>query len=195
MSMKSLLAISTLIVVTAAFIGYKSQSARRHADVQPPSFTPDLHTNIGWPDLLAPSPAGRILRCRLVDTVDSAKVNTPIIAVLVEDYWHDGKLILPAGTAVLGRTSGNQACERIIASGCWTLVWPSGAQLQIEGVLLDRDEYPLGNPGGSTNRLARGKEMYFYISHTIDGPPATIGNLRVTTMPAAAFAHLNTVTN
>ena len=229
-------------------------------------------TNLPFLGLYAP--AGRMLRCRLVNTVDSANIDTPIVALVTDDLWHDGKLVIPAGTEVHGKASVNKLRERIVASGAWTLVWQSGEELVVNGIALDREENPDGDTWGLTDgsaglrglvlhsdslaelklftatflagaasglkeqrttllgdqivrnvrssalegvgqvvstyaqqmletfqregifvRVAAGKEMYLYVTHTIDCSQAKIGNLRVTTMPAAAFAHLNTATN
>ena len=47
-------------------------------------------------------PYGRLLRCELVNTVDSTNIDTPIIGLVIEDAWNDGRVIIPAGTEVHG---------------------------------------------------------------------------------------------
>ena len=37
-------------------------------------------------------PYGRLLRCELVNTVDSTNIDTPIIGLVIEDAWNDGRL-------------------------------------------------------------------------------------------------------
>ncbi|MHB1310113.1 MAG: hypothetical protein ACYC23_23840 [Limisphaerales bacterium] len=61
------------------------------------------------------APYGRLLRCQLVNTVDSAKIDTPIIALLTEDVWHDGQLVVPVGTEIHGRAKLDRSRERIVA--------------------------------------------------------------------------------
>ena len=220
------------------------------------------------------APAGRMIRCRLVNTVDSANIDTPIIALVTDDLWHDGRLVIPAGTEVHGKASVDRLRERIVASGAWTLVWQSGEELVLNGIALDRDEHPDGGYWGITDgsaglrgqilrsdslaeiklfiatfmagaasglkeqrttllgdqiirstgnsalegagkvieayaqqildtihregifvRVAGGKEMYLYVTSTLDCSQAKKGNLRLATMPASAFAHLSTTTN
>lgn len=51
------------------------------------------------------APAGRLIRCVLVNTVDSANIDTPIIALVTDDLWHDGRIVIPAGTEVHGKAS------------------------------------------------------------------------------------------
>jgi hypothetical protein len=48
-------------------------------------------------------PYGRLLKCELVNTVDSINLETPIIGLVAEDVWRDGRLIIPAGTEVMER--------------------------------------------------------------------------------------------
>ena len=229
-------------------------------------------TNV--PPLGLYAPAGRLLRCRLVNTVDSANIDTPIIALVTDELWHGGKLVIPAGTEVHGKASVDRLRERIVASGAWTLVWQSGEELVVSGIALDREEYPAGSSWGITDgsaglrgqilrsdslaeiklfiatfmagaasglkeqrttllgdqfirstrnmalegagqvigtyaqqmldtirregifvRVAGGKEMYLYVTSTLDCSQAKKGNLRVSAMPASAFSHLSLVTN
>lgn len=88
------------------------------------------------------APYGRLLRCQLVNTVDSAKIDTPIIALLTDDVWHDGQLVVPVGTEIHGRAKLDRSRERIVAEGEWTLVWQTGRELVVTGIALDREEHP-----------------------------------------------------
>ena len=47
-------------------------------------------------------PYGRLLRCELVNTVDSTNIDTPIIGLVIEDTWNAGRLIIPVGTEIHG---------------------------------------------------------------------------------------------
>jgi hypothetical protein len=82
------------------------------------------------------------VRCQLVNTVDSAKIDTPIIALVTDDLWHEGELIVPTGTEVHGRANLDRMRERIVAEGEWTLVWQTGRELVVTGIALDREEHP-----------------------------------------------------
>jgi hypothetical protein len=216
------------------------------------------------------APAGRLLRCQLVNTVDSANIDTPIIVLVTDDLWHDGRLVIPAGTEVHGKASVDRLRERIVSSGAWTLVWQSGEELVIEGIALDREEYGNGDYWGITDgsaglrgqilrsdslaeiklfvatfmagaaaglkeqrttlfgdqiartarnsalegagqvmntyaqqildtihreglfcRVAAGKQMYLYITCTVDVSQAKRGNLRRATMPTPPFSRLS----
>lgn len=59
--------------------------------------------------------------------MDSANIETPVIARVADDLWHNGELMVPTGTEVHGRARADHLRERIVASGAWTFVWRSGA--------------------------------------------------------------------
>jgi len=68
-------------------------------------------------------PYGRLLRCELVNTVDSTNIDTPIIGLVIEEAWNDGRLIIPAGTEVHGVAQKSAVRERIGSDRQWFLVF------------------------------------------------------------------------
>jgi len=62
-------------------------------------------------------PFGRLLRCELVNTVDSTNIETPIIGLIMEDVWHDGRLIITAGTEVHGIAQKPPLASASVPSG------------------------------------------------------------------------------
>ncbi len=82
-------------------------------------------------------PYGRLLRCELVNTVDSTNIETPIIGLITEDIWHDGRLIIPAGTEVHGIAQKTAARERIGSERKWVIVFQDGRELPLSGTVLD----------------------------------------------------------
>ncbi|MCZ7636800.1 MAG: TrbI/VirB10 family protein [Verrucomicrobia bacterium] len=100
------------------------------------------------------APTGRLLRCQLVNTIDSSSIDTPIIALVAADLWHGGELVVPTGTEVHGRARLDRMRERIVASGAWTLVWQTGEELVVNGIALDREEDPSGLSWGLTDGSA-----------------------------------------
>jgi len=82
-------------------------------------------------------PYGRMFRCELVNTVDSTNIDTPIIGLITEDVWHDGRLVIPAGTEVHGSAQKNAARERIGSERQWMLVFQDGRELPLSGTVLD----------------------------------------------------------
>lgn len=84
-------------------------------------------------------PFGTLLKCKLVNTIDSANLETPVIAVLLEDVWQNGKKVVPANTLVHGMARAGRMRDRVTASGTWRFVWQDGRELAFNGVALDRE--------------------------------------------------------
>lgn len=89
------------------------------------------------------APFGRLIPCETVVTIESSKLDTPVIGLVTEDVWHNGQLIIPAGAEVHGRASLDRARERVAASGKWVVVWRdggplNGTELVMNGIALDR---------------------------------------------------------
>ena len=100
------------------------------------------------------APYGRLIPCELIVTVDSSSIQTPIIALVTDDIYHGGRLIIPAGTEVHGTAQADRKRERIASDGGWTLVWRTGEELHLEGVALDREKDPNGEGWGITDGSA-----------------------------------------
>lgn len=91
------------------------------------------------------APYGRLIPCETVVTLESSRLDTPVIGLVAEDVWHDGRLIIPAGTEVHGRASLDRTRERIAVSGKWVVVWRdasplNGTELVLSGIALDREK-------------------------------------------------------
>lgn len=84
-------------------------------------------------------PFGTLLKCKLVNTLDSANLETPVIALLLEDVWQNGKKVIPANTLVHGTARKGRMRDRVTASGAWRFVWQDGRELVFSGVALDRE--------------------------------------------------------
>lgn len=90
------------------------------------------------------APYGRLIPCETIVTLESSKIDTPVIGLVTEDVWHDGRLIIPAGAEIHGRAAVDHTRERIAASGKWVIVWRdstalNGTELVVSGIALDRD--------------------------------------------------------
>ena len=85
------------------------------ADPQPPK-----------PDSRGPkgeyAPAFRLIKCQLVNTVDSSNTTTPIIGLVTDDLWWNGKLIIRANSEVHGVANVDRVRERIASNGEFTFV-------------------------------------------------------------------------
>lgn len=87
-------------------------------------------------------PFGRLIRCELVNTVDTSNILTPIIGLVTDDVWHDGKLIIPAGTEVHGVAANQPERERVGSGVRWILVFHDGRELSVSGIALDHAPIP-----------------------------------------------------
>ncbi|MDE3084731.1 MAG: TrbI/VirB10 family protein, partial [Verrucomicrobiota bacterium] len=91
------------------------------------------------------APYGRLIPCQTVITLESSRLDTPVIGLVTEDVWNNGRLIIPAGAEVHGRASLDRSRERIAASGKWVIVWRdgtnlNGTELVLSGIALDREK-------------------------------------------------------
>jgi hypothetical protein len=91
------------------------------------------------------APFGRLIPCETVITLESSKLDTPVIGLVTEDVWNNGRLIIPAGAEVHGRASLDHSRDRIAASGKWVIVWRdatnlNGTELVVSGIALDREK-------------------------------------------------------
>lgn len=86
------------------------------------------------------APAGRLIRAVTINALHSGNIDTPVIGLVTDELWHDGQLILPAGTELHGRASIGRARDRIVASGPWIVVLQTGEELTLTGIALDRDD-------------------------------------------------------
>lgn len=100
------------------------------------------------------APFGRLISCQLVITVDSSALDTPIIGLVTEDVWHDGRLIVPVGTEVHGTARVDRMRERIASQGQWTLVWQDGKEMRLSGLALDREKEANGEGWAITDGSA-----------------------------------------
>ena len=90
------------------------------------------------------APYGRLIPCETIVTIDSARIETPIIGLVTEDVYHEGRLIIPAGAEVHGKAQTDRSRERIASDSQWVIVWRTsdrlnGAELPIKGLALDRE--------------------------------------------------------
>ncbi len=92
------------------------------------------------------APYGRLVKCELVNTVDSSALTTPIIGLVSEDVVWNGKTVIAKRSEVHGTAQVDQLRERIASEGTFTFVLndpdsPSyGRELVVSGLVLDREE-------------------------------------------------------
>ena len=95
-------------------------------------------------------PYGHPLKCELVFTIDSTLDESPVVALVVEPVYNNGRLVIPAGTELHGVARPDRLRDRLFSGQDWVLVFPradgreNGRALSVKGLALDRAE-PDGN--------------------------------------------------
>lgn len=99
-------------------------------------------------------PHGRLIKCVLVNTVDSSRITTPIIGMVLEDVYQNGICIIPAGTEVHGTAQIDRSRERIASEKDWIVVWQNGKELPIKGIALSNTQHGTQEKWGITDGSA-----------------------------------------
>ena len=98
------------------------------------------------------APFGRLVKCQLVDTLDSVTARSePIVALVTEDLDWNGEVIIPAGTEAFSYARPEPIIDavgvgRLVDNGEWTLVLPggpggaNGRELILRARAIDRRE-------------------------------------------------------
>jgi hypothetical protein len=129
------------------------------------------------------APAFRLVKCQLVNTVDSANIMTPIIGLVTDDLWWNGKVIIRAASEVHGVVNLDRVRERIASNGEFTFVLNEpkglGREIVIRGMVLDMekdanvDSYGItdGSAGlrGDVIRTANSDVIKLYAASLISG--------------------------
>jgi Bacterial conjugation TrbI-like protein len=129
------------------------------------------------------APAFRLVKCQLVNTVDSANIMTPIIGLVTDDLWWNGKVIIRAASEVHGVVNVDRVRERIASNGEFTFVLNEpkglGREIVIRGMVLDMerddnvDSYGItdGSAGlrGDVIRTANSDVIKLYAASLING--------------------------
>lgn len=92
---------------------------------------------------LPSAPYGRMIPCETVVTLESNRLETPVVGLVTEDVWDHGRLVIPAGAEVHGRAALDRSRERLAVSGAWVVVWRTAdrdIELSVQGLALDREQ-------------------------------------------------------
>lgn len=108
-------------------------------NTSPPEFQPRE------PEFFAPR--GMLFKAALVLTVDSSSLETPVLALVTEDVYWNGRLIVPAGTQVHAQASKGRVRDRMEITGTYTFVWADGREYNINCVALDHVRLSDGSYG------------------------------------------------
>jgi len=170
-------------------VSFKSNNrkkGRRNVYIKP--FTPPIGLYTANPSSIPPNPKnqsapfGQLLRCELTQTVMTSNLQTPIIAMVTEPLWWNGKEIIPAGVIVHGVVVSSPMRDRVGTGSKWVLVWPhlnkwNGKRLVLNAIALacDRTENAWSKIDGSAGikgDVISNKDqqkMYAYMASFISG--------------------------
>ncbi|MCW0219648.1 MAG: TrbI/VirB10 family protein [Prosthecobacter sp.] len=122
-------------------------------DEGPPPYPKLVHITNALPPTFEPSepkffaPRGMLFKAALVLTVDSSSLETPVLGLVTEDVYWNGRLIIPAGTQVQAQATQGRVRDRIEIKGTYTFVWADGREYNINCVALDHVRLPDGSYG------------------------------------------------
>lgn len=128
------------------------------------------------------APFGRMIKCELVNTINTTNLHTPIIGLVTEALWWDGQEIIPAGCEVHGVATSTAVRDRIGSIERWVIVYPhrnrdNGKEMILNGVVLDYNRTETGwaktdGSAGIRGRVITNKDqqqMYLFIASFISG--------------------------
>lgn len=101
------------------------------AEVRSPELAPEQPRIYG--------PRGLLIKAVLVLTVDSSDFDTPVLALVTEDVYWNGNLLVPAGTQVFAKAAQGNFRDRIEVKGQFTFVWADGREYKINALALDHE--------------------------------------------------------
>jgi hypothetical protein len=136
------------------------------------------------------APAFRLVKCQLVNTVDSSNLTTPIIGLVTEDLCWNGKVIIRANSEVHGVAGVDRVRERIASDGEFTFVLSEsdrrGRELVIRGLALDMEREPEYDTYGVTDgsaglrgdviRTANNDVVKLYVASLISGMASAVSS-------------------
>lgn len=135
-------------VVPIAFLPVKPPPAKTPVPTTPvsPEPLPDLKPLVASSDSFAPY--GRLIRAKLVTTVDSSVLETPVIGLVTHDLFWNQKRLIPANSELHAIARPDRSRNRIDVSGDWVIiladggVYPKSSELVVKGIALDMEVTP-----------------------------------------------------
>jgi hypothetical protein len=127
------------------------------AEQRPAAQAPERGATLQIADEFAPF--GRLVKCQLVDTLDSVTARSePIVGMVTRELDWNGQVIIPSGTEVFGYAKPDAVLDaagvgRLVDTGEWTLVLPggpdgdNGRELILKARAVDRREVVVTDTG------------------------------------------------
>ncbi len=83
-------------------------------------------------------PLGSMVDCLLIHNIVTNNYSAPVIAQVWEDFYFDGKLLLPFGTRIYGTARAGKERDRVLVA-FHTIVFQDGTEVPIKAVGLSAD--------------------------------------------------------
>ncbi len=83
-------------------------------------------------------PLGSMVKCLLIHNIVINNFEAPVIAQVWEDFYFEGKLLLPFGTRIYGTASAGRQRDRVTVK-FHDIVFRDGKTIQINGIALSKD--------------------------------------------------------
>jgi len=84
-------------------------------------------------------PYGRLVKASLINAVESGAA-APVIGVVSQDVWVNGKKIIPVNSEIHGLSQPEAIRDRIACNNQFVILFGNGEELRVQGVVLDRDD-------------------------------------------------------
>jgi hypothetical protein len=162
------------------------------------------------------APFGRLVKCALVETLDSITARSePIIAVVTHELDWNGEVVIPSGTEAYSYARPEPVVDaagvgRLVDSGEWTLVLPpgplgqeNGRELVLRARAVDRSEAEVDGRGdarswgptdgadgliGQTLSSMDDREVRLFAAAAVSGMSQGIAAVAERQQPAAGIA-------
>ncbi len=83
-------------------------------------------------------PLGSMVKCLLIHNIITNNFEAPVIAQVWEDFYFDGKLLLPFGTRIYGTASAGRQRDRVLVK-FENIVFQNGKTIKINAIGLSQD--------------------------------------------------------
>jgi hypothetical protein len=162
------------------------------------------------------APFGRLVKCELLETIDSITARSePILALVTEDVDWNGNVIIPAGSEAFSYAAPEAVLDadgvgRLVDNGEWTLVLPGGTgengrELALKGRAVNRLETVVDSRGearswgiddgadgliGYTLSSLDDREIRLFAAAAVSGLAQGFGAIAQRQVPAAGVSGL-----
>ncbi len=119
-------------------------------------------------------PLGSMVKCLLIHNIVTNNFEAPVIAQVWEDFYFDGKLLLPFGTRIYGTASAGKQRDRVTVQ-FHDVVFQDGRTVKIDAMGLSKD-----GSGGLTGTVIDESNKKTFIAMALNFLTGTVLGLQQT---------------